>query len=409
MFCQNCGKELEDNWTVCPNCGNRILPVENEVEDEIKKGGEEADEDMKLLKTMIREHPVRTLLCIPAVIYILYLIYQLISTDFSNLTIWMFINICIKGVFCNTALWLLYGPVNLKEVKEKVKKKPQKGYGIASHIGSVIFGLVILAVCNYMMEEPSAEGSAADKMAASEGAEGTGSQSAGDESAGDMTIEEYISKCQEVTGEDLVRNPEQYMGKDIKLEGSFNILADSLIMNWFTDSGIIKVNYDEKAVDTQGNVVGNVMTGDYGLAAGRFGTDSATGYPCIDAAIIIIDKEKSRSAVEGNTEASENAERKAGDDIQETMEMEYIIPDSDSRYLSEDELLDLDTDTLKLARNEIFARHGYIFKDKNLQEYFESTTWYKGTVKGKDFDMEKEFNDFEKVNVALIGSLEETE
>ena len=70
-------------------------------------------------------------------------------------------------------------------------------------------------------------------------------------------------------------------------------------------------------------------------------------------------------------------------------------------------MLDLDSDVLKLARNEIFARHGYIFKDKKLQEYFKSTSWYKGTVKGKDFDMEKEFNDFEKANVALIGSFEE--
>lgn len=220
MFCQNCGKELEDNWTVCPYCGNRILPIENEVEDEIKKGGEETDEDMKLLKTMIQEHPVRAILCIPAVIYILYLIYQLISTDFSKLTIWMFINICVKGAFCNTALWLLYGPVNLKGVKEKVKKKPQKGYGIASHIGSVIFGLVILAVCNYMMEEPAVEGTAADKMAVSEGAGETGNQSTGDEAAGDMTIEEYISKCQEVTGEDLVRNPEQYMEKKSSWKGA---------------------------------------------------------------------------------------------------------------------------------------------------------------------------------------------
>ena len=87
--------------------------------------------------------------------------------------------------------------------------------------------------------------------------------------------------------------------------------------------------------------------------------------------------------------------------------MEYIFPDSDSRYLTEDELINLDSDALKLARNEIFARHGYIFKDKGLQEYFNSTTWYKGAVGGEDFDMEKEFNDFEKANVALIGSIEE--
>ncbi len=403
MFCQNCGKELEDNWTVCPNCGNRI-PVKNETEEKIKEDKEDTFEEEKLLIAMFREHPVRASLCIPVLLYILYLVYQLISKNMHELNLWFFIDAGAKMTFCETGIWLLYGPVNLKEVKEKVRKKPEKGYRILSHVGSVILALVILTVGGYMREEPAAEETAPGISAVTEEA---GNEPAGDGTDGNMTLEEYLGKCQEVTGEDLVRNPEQYTGKDIKIEGSFNILADSLIMNWFTDSGIIKINYDGKAIDTQGNVVGNVMAGDYGLAAGRYGTDSITGYPCIDAAAIIIDREKSRSGSGENAEATGEAESGAGEDIQETMEMEYIFPDSDSRYLSEDELLDLDSDVLKLARNEIFARHGYIFKDKKLQEYFKSTSWYKGTVKGKDFDMEKEFNDFEKANVALIGSFEE--
>lgn len=73
MFCQNCGKELEENWTICPYCGNEILPMEKEAEGEIKKGGEDADEDIKLLKVLIREHPWRAALCIPIILYVLYL------------------------------------------------------------------------------------------------------------------------------------------------------------------------------------------------------------------------------------------------------------------------------------------------------------------------------------------------
>lgn len=424
MFCQNCGKELEDNWTVCPNCGNRILPIEEEVKepylsvnafgfqilptekevkDGIKKDEDNFDEDTKLLKAMIREHPVRASLCIPAVLYFIYLIYQIITKSMSELTLWMFIDFCIKGTFCDTAIWLLYGPVNLREVKEKVRKKPQKGYGIASHIGSVIVAFVILAVCNYAMDEANHNNEAA-------GSQLTTNEAAATEAGNDMTLGEYLNQCQEVTVEELARNPEQYIGKNIKLEGRFSILADEITIGWFPENYIIKVNYDKQAVDAQGNVVGNIMTGDYGLVAGRYGGEDVVGHPYIDAEIIILDngEEGKGDSAESKSKEENTSEEDVGAESEpETMEMEYIFPDSDSRYLTEDELIDLDSDALKLARNEIFARHGYIFKDKGLQEYFDSTTWYKGTVVGEDFDMEKEFNDFEKANVALIGSIEE--
>lgn len=403
MFCQNCGKELEENWTVCPYCGNRILSEGKETENEIKKGGEDGDEDIKILKALIREHPVRSILCIPAVIYMLYLIYQLITTDLSRLTIWIFLKFCIRSTYCTTALWLLYGPVNLKEVKEKVNKKPQKGYGIAYHVGGAIFVSVILVAGNYIMDVSNEEETAPDQIAANE--------STDSETGSSMSMEEYLNQCQEVTVEELARNPEQYIGKNIMIEGGFSILADEITIGWFPENYIIKVNYDNKqVVDTQGNVVGNIMSGDHGLVAGRYGGEDIVGHPYIDAEIIILDN--GQDGIEDSAERESKEENTSEEDVStedepETMEMEYIFPDSDSRYLSEDELINLDSDALKLARNEIFARHGYIFKDKGLQEYFNSTTWYKGTVKGEDFNMEKEFNDFEKENVALIGSIEE--
>ncbi len=88
-------------------------------------------------------------------------------------------------------------------------------------------------------------------------------------------------------------------------------------------------------------------------------------------------------------------------------ETEFIFPNSDSQYLLVDELIELPMETLRIGRNEIFARHGYIFKDENLQKYFNSTSWYEGTVKGEDFNMEEEFNKYEKENVELIKSIED--
>ena len=48
---------------------------------------------------------------------------------------------------------------------------------------------------------------------------------------------------------------------------------------------------------------------------------------------------------------------------------EYILPDSDTDYITEDELNDLDDEELRYATNEIYARHGYIFEDKELNKY----------------------------------------
>ena len=85
---------------------------------------------------------------------------------------------------------------------------------------------------------------------------------------------------------------------------------------------------------------------------------------------------------------------------------EYILPDSDSKILTEDDLEPLDQDTLSLALNEIFARHGRIFSDPEIKSYFESKSWYSGTVSADDFD-ESVFNSHEIYNINLISSYQE--
>lgn len=82
----------------------------------------------------------------------------------------------------------------------------------------------------------------------------------------------------------------------------------------------------------------------------------------------------------------------------------YIIPDSNSRYLTKEELYQYDKSSLGFIRNEIFARHGYVFKNEDYRNYFTSMPWYlpdsrfKGTL--------KELNPVEKHNVELIQSIE---
>ena len=80
---------------------------------------------------------------------------------------------------------------------------------------------------------------------------------------------------------------------------------------------------------------------------------------------------------------------------------EYLLPDSDSRYLTEDDLAGFTAEQCRLARNEIYARHGRRFKDPALQRYFDSLSWYNGTIEPSDFN-DNVFNSYERANCILI-------
>lgn len=64
------------------------------------------------------------------------------------------------------------------------------------------------------------------------------------------------------------------------------------------------------------------------------------------------------------------------DDSSNQTYSEYIIDGSDSGYFDESYLYGFTADECRLARNEIYARHGKIFQDESLQQYFNSRTWY---------------------------------
>lgn len=83
----------------------------------------------------------------------------------------------------------------------------------------------------------------------------------------------------------------------------------------------------------------------------------------------------------------------------------YILPESDSRYLDAADLYDLSAEECRLARNELYARHGRKFDDEGLRAYFESKDWYSGIIDPSDFK-EGMLNDYEVYNRDLIVEYE---
>lgn len=56
---------------------------------------------------------------------------------------------------------------------------------------------------------------------------------------------------------------------------------------------------------------------------------------------------------------------------------DYIFPDSDKYKLTREEIEQVDSDLWPYARNEIYARHGYVFNNEKYARYFMKKSWYK--------------------------------
>lgn len=89
---------------------------------------------------------------------------------------------------------------------------------------------------------------------------------------------------------------------------------------------------------------------------------------------------------------------------------DYVIPDSSSRYLTNEDLENLSLEELKLARNELYAKKGRIFNSAELREYFKNKWWYEPRVEGEVMDAKPQsdyFNEYEIANLLLIKEWEE--
>ena len=84
---------------------------------------------------------------------------------------------------------------------------------------------------------------------------------------------------------------------------------------------------------------------------------------------------------------------------------EFILPDSDVRVLERKDIEGFTAEQCRLARNEIYARHGRLFDDAALQSYFQACSWYHGTITASNFK-ESMLNDVEIKNRDLILSYE---
>lgn len=83
-------------------------------------------------------------------------------------------------------------------------------------------------------------------------------------------------------------------------------------------------------------------------------------------------------------------------------ESEYEYEYLREREMTYDDVKDKSAEELRLMRNYIFARRGYIFESEDLKEYFEQFSWYVPLY----YDVTPRLSDIEKYNVNFIKKYE---
>ncbi|WP_313133475.1 YARHG domain-containing protein [Anaerocolumna sp.] len=81
------------------------------------------------------------------------------------------------------------------------------------------------------------------------------------------------------------------------------------------------------------------------------------------------------------------------------------IFDTDKQYYKKEDFKGCSKNVLLVARNEIYARHGRIFENEDLNNYFKAQLWYEPRFTADQFDTAI-LNDYESENIKTIHEVE---
>ena len=167
---------------------------------------------------------------------------------------------------------------------------------------------------------------------------------------------------------------------------------------------LVDTNGDNTVDLTSYRTPSDRFTIDSGISSGWWSTKSwyYYGYQTLDELYKVVVTSNTESykhednvdeEITSNTDEEETEELSGEDGI--------IFPNSSEKEISESEIKELSDEELRYAINELYARHGYIFKDEGLLAYYEKYDWYEKSVKPDDFSMDL-FNEVEKTNVEAL-------
>ncbi len=175
-----------------------------------------------------------------------------------------------------------------------------------------------------------------------------------------------------------------------------------------TDSGlVVRTPWDIFRCSLSGGDVKQLLPVDQPMSLAISG-GSAFAYMEEEGLLLRIPLDGSRAAVTAVVQENEEMEitaeaaLDAANEAAGMGESEYIFPNSDREKLDRAQVEALEPALLGFARNEIYARHGYEFKNKQYADYFGGKSWYRPGGFSKSA-----LNSIEWYNMDLITAVEE--
>lgn len=116
--------------------------------------------------------------------------------------------------------------------------------------------------------------------------------------------------------------------------------------------------------------------------------------------LISLDFEKSKNNIKSYKSAQPTYQESNSTNTQSLSSRKYKL--ASKRILTSSDFVNLNKYELKIMRNEIYARYGYIFKTEDMKAYFESQPWYTPKYNDVTFFL----TEIEKRNIELIKQYE---
>lgn len=196
-------------------------------------------------------------------------------------------------------------------------------------------------------------------------------------------------------------------GELCSLEGSISVDSGKrALLKW--QKGISISGLDENGKTVFAKEVTNVYLNSVELSSGLLDSIPSNKTVIVKGQIYFVQDSVYLKATEITDESGAVLEGKKKNNLQEpkiSSAPDYIISYSDTVILGYPDVSHLSLQELNYAKNEIYARHGRMFDSPELQSYFNSTSWYKGTVKPGAFSNAM-LSDVEKANAEYLSEVE---
>ena len=170
------------------------------------------------------------------------------------------------------------------------------------------------------------------------------------------------------------------VGKTIQLEATYKPAdASHVVLNWSSsDAGIATVNEEGFVTGIAPGVTTITCKSDNDISASCTVNVGSAGQPTVvptQPSTVVRPTETSASPKSTNPAAGSQSPSSGG----------MLFPDSSTRYLTTDEIAakvygmsgtPLSSSFGQDAVNEIYARHGFVFRTASIRAYYEAQSWY---------------------------------